>query len=596
LTDPVTAPSAEANPDAFALKLGLVMALQRSSAILLDARYRQPVDISKALIAELSQTFALQHCDLYLQQSDDLVYSNPANETISIGEGDVGRVIFSGAAETGPNQLLLPILEQDAVRGVLVVRHGEADFFGPEVIDTFRQLTQQLAVRLQQARQVSQWQHRATQDPLTGLGNRLWLSERFPNKFQASQPIALLFVSLDRFRRVNDALGHAVGDLLIESVASRIRAVAIASDLIIRHGGDEFLIITSPDAADMLADLLLATLSNPHELAHHRLLLTASIGVAHAPADADTLPELIQCADQALCAAKQQGRNRWVRYTPALRQTAEDELTLELELREALQNNQLRVYLQPKVDQFSGQIVGAEALMRWPRAEGGWVSPAQFIAVAELSGLIVDLGAWSLRTLCQQLASWIEQGLPVVPVAINVADQEFADPQYPDRLAEVLAEWQLPPQLLELEITEATLQLDTGQQQYTLQRLRDVGVRLTLDDFGTGYSCLSHLNKLPLHSLKIDRSFIMPIRAAKEYAQMPQAVIGLARSLNLTLVAEGIETSEQAAWLAAHGCAVLQGFYYSAPLPLPEFAKWLGRPLKAGSALRPGSLPPGQSG
>ncbi|CAO3362237.1 putative bifunctional diguanylate cyclase/phosphodiesterase [Azospirillum palustre] len=417
----------------------------------------------------------------------------------------------------------------------------------------------------------------ATRCPLTGLANRALLLDRLDHAIElanrAREPdagrLAVLYVDLDRFKRVNDSLGHGIGDLLLCRVAERLGASVRRCDTVGRLGGDEFLVVlervADRDEAAMVAQRLLDSLSSLREVGEHRVHLTASIGIAvHQDAgngDAPDATGLMRMADSAMQAAKAAGGDRFVFYTREMTDRAETRLRLESGLREAVASRAFELVYQPKIEAAGGRLTGFEALIRW-RHEGAAVSPADFIPVAEDTGLIIEIGRWVLEEACRTATRWALDHGPV-PVAVNVSARQLADPGFARLVEQVLQRHGTPPNLLELEITETVIMKDVRHHLPTLNRLRDLGVRIAIDDFGTGYSSLAYLRQLPVDVLKIDRSFVNDLPHAPDIAS---TVIALAQRLLLSTVAEGVETAEQRHWLAEAGCDCLQGFLISRPL------------------------------
>ena len=417
----------------------------------------------------------------------------------------------------------------------------------------------------------------ATRCPLTGLANRALLLDRLDHAIElanrAREPdtgrLAVLYVDLDRFKRVNDSLGHGIGDLLLCRVAERLGASVRRCDTVGRLGGDEFLVVlervADRDEAAMVAQRLLDGLSSLREVGEHRVHLTASIGVAVHPAarngEAPDAAGLMRMADSAMQAAKTAGGDRFVFYTRDMTDRAETRLRLESGLREAVASRAFELVYQPKIEAASGRLTGFEALIRW-RHEGAAVSPADFIPVAEDTGLIIEIGRWVLEEACRTATRWALDHGPV-PVAVNVSARQLADPGFARLVEQVLQRHGTPPNLLELEITETVIMKDVRHHLPTLNRLRALGVRIAIDDFGTGYSSLAYLRQLPVDVLKIDRSFVNDLPHAPDIAS---TVIALAQRLLLSTVAEGVETAEQRRWLAEAGCDCLQGFLISRPL------------------------------
>jgi diguanylate cyclase (GGDEF)-like protein/PAS domain S-box-containing protein len=429
-------------------------------------------------------------------------------------------------------------------------------------------------------------QHLATHDPLTGLPNRILLidlaAQALAQARRKGTRVALLFVDLDRFKTVNDSLGHQAGDRLLQAAAERLRQCVRSGDTVVRQGGDEFIIIlrdvvSTQDAASV-AEKICQAMASPYMLDGLELISSASVGVSIYPDDAADISTLIKNSDGAMYRAKAHGRNTYRFFTPDVNVGALQRLSIESALRRALERRQLHLHYQPLVDLTGGRIIGVEALMRWEHPDLGAISPVKFIPVAEESGLIVPLGEWCLLEACRQARAWQRAGLSPIPVAVNLSAIQFRQPKLPDTVAKVLQETELAPQYLELELTESMLmqQVDAGQA--SVQRLRALGLRLSIDDFGTGYSSLSYLRRFSIHRLKIDVSFLRDITTDPSAAAITGAIIAMGKSLKLRVLAEGVETREQLSLLQAQGCEEVQGDYFSRPLPADELTKLLREP------------------
>ncbi|PKO87970.1 MAG: GGDEF domain-containing protein [Betaproteobacteria bacterium HGW-Betaproteobacteria-12] len=430
--------------------------------------------------------------------------------------------------------------------------------------------------------------HMAHHDVLTGLPNRLLLEDRVGQAMlkskRTSRPMALIFIDLDRFKNINDTLGHEVGDQLLVQAAQRGLAVLRDTDTLSRQGGDEFVVVLPElehrqDAMHVTRKIL-AALCQPYLLAGHELTVSGSAGIALFPDDGQTVSELLRKADAAMYRAKEEGRNTFRFFSSEINTASLGELLLENDLYGALERGELLIYYQPKVDAQSGRLSGAEALMRWKHRERGFVPPATFIPMAEESGLINAFGEWAIRSVCAQQRAWLDAGLEVVPVAVNISAHQFAQQDLPQMVARVLAEYGLPPQLLELELTESLLMRNASRAAQVLEVLRKMHITVAIDDFGTGYSSLSYLKQFPVQVLKIDRAFVCEIDETGEQVRLASAIIAMAHELDLAVVAEGVETECQRAYLQAHGCDQFQGFLFGKPQPADE----LGRLLAGGAA------------
>jgi diguanylate cyclase (GGDEF)-like protein/PAS domain S-box-containing protein len=425
--------------------------------------------------------------------------------------------------------------------------------------------------------------HSAQHDFLTGLPNRLLLSDRI-NQAIALAPrqqrkIALLFLDLDHFKHINDSLGHSFGDNLLQSIAIRLVACVRGSDTVSRQGGDEFVVLLSDmerlEDAAITATRILQTVAESHSIDRHDLHITTSIGVSVFPDDGLDAETLIKHADTAMYHAKENGRHCYQFFTPAMNVRAVERQFIEEGLRRALEHGEFALHYQPKINLKTGAITGAEALLRWTHPTRGAVPPAEFIPVAEDCGLILPIGAWVLREACRQARTWVDGGLQITTMAVNVSAMEFRNEGFLENLFAILSETGLDPRSLQLELTEGVLMRHAEAAASILQALRERGVQVAIDDFGTGYSSLSYLRKFPVDELKIDQSFVRGITTHTGDAAIVTAVLAMARSLDLRVVAEGVETPEELAFLRAHQCDEAQGYHFSRPVPAEQFARLL---------------------
>lgn len=427
--------------------------------------------------------------------------------------------------------------------------------------------------------------HTAHHDFLTGLPNRLLLSDRISQAIavapRRAQRVAVLFLDLDGFKHINDSLGHGVGDQLLQSVATRLLAEVRTSDTVSRQGGDEFVVLLSETAewvdAGIVAKRMIASVGELHSMAGRDLHITTSIGISVFPGDGDDAETLIKNADTAMYQAKENGRNGVQFFRPEMNVRAVERQSIEHSLRLALEREEFVVHYQPKIDLASGDVIGAEALVRWTHPERGLVSPGEFIPIAEQSGLIVPIGRWVLREACRQMVEWRDGGLQLQNMAVNISAVDLRDEQFLDHVLSVLDETGLDPHLLELELTETVLMKHIDATAAILQALRERGVRVSLDDFGTGYSSLSYLHRFPIDSLKIDQSFVNQISVEAGGAPIVAAIISMARTLRLRVIAEGVETSAQLAFLQGLACDEAQGFYFSRAVEPAQFAEYAER-------------------
>lgn len=431
--------------------------------------------------------------------------------------------------------------------------------------------------------QEAQIEHLAFHDLLTGLPNRRLLIDRIQVAIaQAARDangLALLFVDLDRFKTINDSLGHQAGDQLLRLVGERLKSWVRSGDTVSRVGGDEFIVLCpdcdSPEGASSLGDKLLGAIAQPYQIGDTELVITASIGIALYPDNGADANSLIGNADVAMYLAKENDRNNYQFYSPELNARNLERLQMELRLRHALEEGEFLLYFQPQIDARDGKIVGAEALIRWLEPELGLIPPGRFIPLAEETGQIQAIGEWVLQQSCRHLKKWQEMGLTNLPIAINLSARQFKQSSFVDTIGQTMAEHELPAHLLELELTESMLMKDVPQTTAKLNQLKKMGFRISIDDFGTGFSSLNYLRHFPLDVLKIDQSFVRELFDEGAALAIIESIIALARSLGMRTVAEGVETAEQRAILESSGCDILQGYLISRPLPEAEFLEWV---------------------
>ena len=456
-----------------------------------------------------------------------------------------------------------------------------------------RQLVTTLGAALESHRMILQLnsareraRHLATHDQLTGLANRSLFHDRLSQATSAArrgrQKLAVMFMDLDGFKTINDTLGHAVGDGLLRGIARRLGSCLRETDTAARLGGDEFAVLLTNlsnelDAATV-ARKILHVLAQPIQFRRQSTSIRCSIGIATFPRDATDPEEIVKKSDTAMYHAKERGGSRFEFYTEDMNAAIQRRVALEERLRTALDERQLVMHYQPQFDLTRGRIIGAEALLRWQHPELGLVSPSHFLPIAEETGLIVSIGDWVLRTACEQNAEWNTSGHRGLRVSVNVSSQQFLEVGFADVVRNALEESGLPPVSLELEITESSLLRDVEVTVNTLRSLKDLGVRLAIDDFGTGYSALAYLKRLPIDVLKIDQSFICALTTDPADATITEAIVQLAGGLNLTTIAEGVETLEQLLLLGSYGCSRMQGFLFGKPVPADTFVDWLENP------------------
>lgn len=431
-------------------------------------------------------------------------------------------------------------------------------------------------------------EHLATHDPLTGLPNRTMFSELLQQQISNAQrypeqAFAILFIDLDRFKTVNDNFGHHMGDALLRDIGERISRPLRNSDIVARLGGDEFVVllhkIRDRHRATKVAGWILERLSTPIYLKRHEFLISASIGISIFGEDATDEESLMNHADTAMYAAKEAGRNNVCCYSSDLHHHAEEQASLALELRHALQRNELEVYYQPKVELHTGRVTGVEALLRWNHAELGQVSPERFIPIAEDNGLILPISDWVLETSLQQLRSWDELGLPELNIAVNLSARQLNDPNLAKKIVSTLRKHDIDPHRLELELTESMVVQDPSHAISIMRSIQENGARLALDDFGTGFSSLGQLRHYPIDTLKIDRTFVQELADDKQDQAISHAIIAMGKTLGLTVVAEGVENQAQVDFLEKHQCDEIQGYLISRPVPANDFVAWLRQQL-----------------
>jgi len=430
----------------------------------------------------------------------------------------------------------------------------------------------------------AQMAYLAQHDSLTDLPNRLLLKDRLAQSMARAhrhqQKMAVLYLDVDRFKNINDSLGHAIGDRLLQSVAQRLAACVRSSDTVSRQGGDEFVVLLSEatrgqEAAISAAKILL-TLSKPHRIDQHDLTITVSIGIATYPDDGTEAETLMKNADFALLHAKNYGRNNYQFFKPDMNVRALERQSLESDLRHALDREEFVLHYQPKMNLETGAIVGLEALIRWRHPQRGLVPPSEFIRAAEECGFIVPISCWVLREGCRQARAWQDEGLPPMRIAINISAVELRSKDFVAGVRAILTETGLEPRYLELELTESFLMQDSQATAAVLQDLKELGVQLALDDFGTGYSSLSYLKRFPIDILKIDQSFVRDLTTDADDASIVSAVISMGKSLHMRVVAEGVETREQLEFLQEHNCPEGQGYYFGHPVVAGDITQILG--------------------
>ncbi len=481
------------------------------------------------------------------------------------------------------------LIERHLQEAALLAAKQRAESAANEAIEA-RQETEEANVALkhemeQRLKAIDELEYLANHDPLTDLPNRNLFNRNLQSLIdrngQDERHIALMILDLDNFKDVNDTLGHTVGDDLLNAVATRLANCIRAQDILARLGGDEFALIqvglNQPVDAHIQAERLLRALGEVFVIGDHKLYSGASIGITLFPDDGQTVAQLLQNADMAMYKAKEQSRNSFRFYDNELNDTVLRRNFIEVELRNAIEKEQLMIYFQPKIDIKGDRVIGAEALVRWDHEDEGMISPEEFIPVAERSGLINPIGEWMLRQACLHLHNWTERGLPRAKVAVNLSSVQFRDRDIPKLVSGLLGETGVDPVDLELEVTESAVMHDIRNAVGVLTELHNIGISLSIDDFGTGYSSLSYLRKLPVHRLKIDKSFVSEVDESKTAEAIARAVVVMGQSMGLEVVAEGVENAEQLQLLREMGCDEVQGFYFGRPMPNDEFEKFLTR-------------------
>jgi diguanylate cyclase (GGDEF)-like protein/PAS domain S-box-containing protein len=513
----------------------------------------------------------------------------PREEAIGKPLADVFRIIDGATRKTARDPMKMAV-EQNKTVGltpncVLIRRDGfesAIEDSAAPIHDRAGRITGAVIVfhDVSAARAMSvQMTHSAQHDVVTNLPNRLLLNDRINQSIASGRrwkrPLAVIFLDLDRFKYINDSLGHGIGDELLQCVSKRLLASVRASDTVSRQGGDEFVIllseITYPEDAATSAKKILHSLSAPCSIGGRDLRINGSIGISVYPEDGEDAETLIKNADTAMYHAKENGRNNFQFFEEEMNFKAVERQSLEGSLRCALEREEFLLHYQPKVNLATGEITGVEALIRWQQPDRGLVPPSQFVPIAEDCGLIVQIGRWVLREACRQAREWQDEGLPFKRVSINVSAVEFREKGFVEGVRTILSETGFEARYLDLELTEGVLMEDAESTAFVLQALKKMGIHLAVDDFGTGYSSLSYLQQFPIDVLKIDKSFVQRITSDPDGSSIVSAIIDMGKNLKQRVIAEGIETEEQRAFLQAHHCAEGQGYLFSRPLAAAQF-------------------------
>lgn len=502
---------------------------------------------------------------------------------------DTAQSMWDIEAATRTNQqtyeLELDLLHKDgSLHTYLLVKfplfNKDNNIFGVCTIGT--DITERKLAENALREQQSRLNYMAFHDSLTALPNRSLFYDRIYHGLararRSNSRLALMLLDIDRFKIINDSLGHDAGDILLKIIAMRLNEGVRDMDTVARLGGDEFVIVLEGihelDDVIFVANKLLSTLASPLEVSGHDITATVSIGVSIFPDDGKDTDELLKNADIAMYKAKEAGKNNCQFYTKGMNATAVNFLLLENDLRRAIDLNQLILHYQPQVDLASNQIVGVEALVRWQHPDRGLISPAHFISLAEETGLIVPMGDWVLREACRQQKSWLDRGILVGKMAVNLSPLQFRQKNFPEKVASILNTLSLAPEHLELEITESCAMEHAGETINQLNQLKEMGMYLAIDDFGTGYSSLAYLQRFPIQKLKIDRSFIHDIQDDINDAAIAKTIIGLAHNMQMIVIAEGVENTYQIEWLRNKGCDQAQGFLYAKPMPAEKLESY----------------------
>jgi diguanylate cyclase (GGDEF)-like protein len=526
--------------------------------------------------------------------------------TYAVGAGLIGRVMQDGqplwvvdlakdprakagiARDAGMHgAFLFPVVSEGKAIGVLVFHSREVREPEDRLLQAVRVIGGQIGQFVQRKRAEERVQYMATHDALTSLPNRAMFGQLLNHEIQVARryrrSFAVMFIDLDRFKIVNDTLGHEAGDKLLQEVSTRFKDCLRASDVVSRLGGDEFVVLlqeaTNAEQVAIAARKLLSAAMKPIVVLGQECRVTASIGICMYPADAQDEQSLMKNADIAMYLAKEQGKNNFQFFSEDIRANSLERLTLETSLRHALERKEFSLHYQAKLDLRTQEITGVEALLRWQHPDLGLVAPSRFIPVAEETGLIVPIGRWVLKTACAQNVAWQREGLPPVCVAVNLSARQFADEALNADILAALKESGMKPDLLELELTEAMVMQSHERAGKVLAAIKELGVRISLADFGIGYSQLAQIKRYPIDTLKVDRSFIRDLEGNVEDRAITEAIIAMGKTLSLTVVAEGVETEGQQAFLTDHACDAMQGFYFSKPIGGDQFASFLRQHL-----------------
>lgn len=550
-----------------------------------EARFRDLTELSSDWFWEMGPDLKFtdvrggsRDSDIYTSQSHngkyrwELPYVDTPEETWTAHKADL-------AARRAFHDLILKRRRDDGSIGTISIS-GKPIFDNNGVFVGYRGIGKDISERALAQERI---EYLATHDNLTDLPNRAMFSEMLnlaiatASRYQ--RRFALLFIDLDRFKNINDTFGHETGDLLLKEMSRRLVTTLRSSDVVARLGGDEFVVLVQEVSEETqvagIARKMLSAVIRPLVLLEQECRVTASIGIAMYPKDAQDEKTLMKNADIAMYRAKEEGKNNFQFYSEQMNVHTLERMALETSLRRAIERNELSLHYQAKQDLKSGKITGVEALLRWAHPDLGMISPAQFIPLAEETGLIIPIGRWVLRTACTQNVAWQKQGLPPVCMAINLSPRQFADDELANDIDLALRSTGLRAELLELELTEGMIMQNPERAIKVLGAIKSMGVRLAIDDFGVGYSSLAQIKRFPIDTLKVDRSFIRDIPQVAEDNAITEAIINMGRTLSLTVIAEGVETQEQKTFLSEHNCDQMQGFFFSRPIAAEQFAEFL---------------------
>ncbi len=548
----------------------ITISLLQDGSFVVKYGYNIPEEFIGAHIS--AERFKSSH---YAVSGRDIIVFNDAYNDDRLSQEDIRKF--------GIRSLLAaPLISRGDVLGVINFYSAFPFYFNDDYVDFARKLSASLSLALANARLYNdrmlieeEMRHMAHHDALTDLPNRrLFIDIIRIESAQARRhrtSMALLFMDLDRFKEINDTLGHEVGDMLLKEVTTRLKATVRESDTVARTGGDEFnIILADITKAEVIGDItrkIIESFRKPFLLAGHELHMTTSIGISVYPDDSEDMDTLFRYADIAMYYAKELGRNNFQFYNTAINVRSLERMLMESWLRQSVERNELSVDYQPQVNISTRRIVCAEALVRWRHPERGLLEPASFIPIAEETGFITAIDKWVLRTVCTQFKSWIDAGLPPLCLTVNLSARQFQSPEFVSNITKVLEETGMPPAYLDLEITETTAMSDVERSVARLKELTKMGIHISIDDFGTGYSSLNYLKRLPIERLKIDKSFVRDITTDADDRTIVQTVTAMAHSMKMKVVAEGVETEEQLEFLSKTGCDEMQGFLFSEPLP-----------------------------